>query len=136
MIEINIAPATKSFASTMHWATIVGLVVITVSGIFYLAGVNQYIGLDATILHWEKPTTLFWQETKGIETIGCSFIRHLNHPDCICMVGIAMLALTPLASLIAALPKSNKIHKTLISILIVEFPFAVALSILLASSGY
>jgi hypothetical protein len=130
MEKNSIEPDSKAFGAAMNWTAVVGLLVIGGGAILYLSGFYQYLSLNATLCHWEKPVSIFWTEIKDIETPGYSFFRHPGYSDCICLIGVAILASAPLFGLAFALPKSRKIHKILISVLIVELIFAMTRQLL------
>lgn len=127
MLENNlqIDSSDKVFAKVMRIGTLAGLTVMIAFGLFYIAGINQYIRIAAVAEYWKEPASIFWQRTKDMETPGYWFLSSLGFMDSLSMIGIFLLALVPLFSVIPIIPPSKKTYRIFLSILITEFLFSI-----------
>jgi len=114
------------FARVMKICSLVGLVVMIVFGLLYIAGVSSYLDVSRAYLHWDKPVSLFWKEITGSEVSDYSwFLSTIGHMDSLSMLGIALLAVTPLIGILFIILRSSRIYVILLSILVVEFFYSI-----------
>lgn len=125
--EVRVDPMALIFAKIMTIFTIVGIVLMVVPSILYFMGQNQYISLQMASKYWHEPTAEFWKHVKGITVHGYDWIfSNLEYTDCQSMIGVLLLMLTPLLSMIAAIPKATqKVYKILLFIAAVEFAISI-----------
>ena len=136
--EVKIDPINITFAKTMEKVTWVGIIVMLVFGVLYLAGISSFVDPQTAISHWGQPTGTFWQDVKGIEVHGYGwFFTNLSFMDCVSMLGICILAIAPLVAVISSIPKAAK-EKTFVIFFIIlslEFLFAVVRPLIMAGGG-
>ncbi|MBE0479140.1 hypothetical protein IBX65_08520 [Candidatus Aerophobetes bacterium] len=119
------------FSRAIKIGTWIGLAVMILFGLLYLVGINSYLDISCVANHWEKPATLFWQEVKGVQINDYSwFLLNLSFMDSLSMIGIFLLALTPLISVLLMIPKAQGIYKVFLSILTAELAFCIIIPIL------
>jgi|Deesub1362A_J573_1020465.scaffolds.fasta_scaffold00378_4 hypothetical protein len=136
-MEIEVDPMNITFAKVMEIFTIIGLIAMIIPAIGYFAGVSQFVDLQDAVKHWDKPAGKFWEETKQIEISGYAwFLDNLNYMDCLSILGIVVLALAPLLSLIATIPKSKGVYVLLLTILVVEFIIAILRPLFMQVTGH
>lgn len=124
--EAHLDPMNVVFSKVMETCTLIGLTVTVICGFLYLIGINSYLDASSVANHWGKPAALFWKDAKGIKVNDYSwFLFHLNFMDSMSMIGICLLALTPLISVVVLIPKSKKIYVILLSLLTAEFIFSI-----------
>jgi len=137
MREVRVDPVNIRFARVMEILTVVGLLVMIIPAIGYFMGINQFVSLEEAIKHWDEPAHKFWEDMKGMEISGYSwFLNNLSYTDCLSIVGIVILALTPLISLIVSIPKAEKLYKVLLFILAVEFVIAIVRPLFMHVTGH
>jgi hypothetical protein len=125
-VQIEVDPANVMFAKTMRIATLVALAIMIGAGIAYLTGTHDMVGVDAAVQHWDQSATDFWQSTAGSSVGGYSwFDTHLTTADGVSVLGVALLALVPLVSILAWLPKAGRTYKVITGVLAVEFLVAI-----------
>jgi len=135
--DVVVDPMNTSFARIMEIFTLIGILVMLIFGVLYIVGLNSYVNTYETITHWGLPANQFWEEIKGIHLKGYIFLKHLNAMDSLSMLGIAILALAPLFSIIGSFLKTDKkIYKALLTVLILEFAFAVVRPLIMAGGGH
>ncbi len=124
--EAIVEPMNYVFGRIMEILTIVGLVVMFIPGIIYVITGKGYLSREVVVSNWHLKASAFWKKVMGIKVFGYSwFLSHLNTMDCLSIVGVCILAITPLISLCGAEVKADSKYKVLIGILIVEFLFAI-----------
>ncbi len=124
--EVEVDSTDFMFSKIMKICTLIGLVILIICGVMYLAGINPYLDTSSVVKHWEKPAGQFWKDIKNIKINDYSwFLFNLNHTDSFAMIGISLLSLTPLVSIIFILPKSGKVYTVLLLILIAEYIFSI-----------
>ncbi len=124
--KVHVDPMGYPFAKVMTISTIIGIVLMIVPGIAYFAGINPYVPLNVASEYWGNSTVNFWINVKGESVHGYGWIfENLQYTDCMSMLGVIVLMLTPLFSMIASIPKADKIFKVLLVIAIVEFIVAI-----------
>ncbi len=137
MKEVRVDPINLRFARVMEILTIVGLLVMIIPAIGYFMGINQFVSLKEAIMHWDEPAHKFWEEMKGMEISGYSwFLNNLTYADCLSIIGIVILALTPLISLIVSISKAEKLYKVLLLILVIEFIIAIVRPLFMQVTGH
>ncbi len=125
-IEVHVDPMNIVFARVVKICTWIGLAVMISFGLIYLMGINPYLEIPSVAENWGKPVTQFWVETKGTEIKDYSwFLSHLNRMDSLSMIGISFLALAPLVSVIAMIPKAKRPYALLLLILVAELIFSI-----------
>jgi hypothetical protein len=136
-MEVEVDPMNTTFARVMELLTIVGLMAMIIPAIGYFAGLGQFVDLHDAVKHWDKPAGKFWEETKNIEISGYSwFLDNLNYMDCLSILGIVILALAPLLSLVATIPKSKGIYVVLLIVLVIEFIIAILRPLFMQVTGH
>ncbi len=138
--QVQVDPANLVFAKAMEVVTYIGIAVMIVFGLLYLFGFfSAFVDMKSAIAHWHLPVNKFWHEVVGIHISGYSwFLKNLTAMDCLSMLGICILALAPLAAVIAAWPKVGATHKVLVLlflILVLEYLFAIFKPIILPGLG-
>lgn len=124
--EVVVDPMNVRFARVMEVITWIGLILMIVSGIAYLISGAGFVDVNSALEHWGDPSSTFWKETKGIEIHGYSwFFGNLRYMDCLSLVGVVLLAGTPLLSTIAAITKADSKYKIILGALVIEFVFAI-----------
>ncbi len=137
MKEVEVDPMNTIFARVMEILTFMGLIVMIIPAIGYFVGINQFVELQDAVEYWDKPASKFWEDTKNIEISGYSwFIDNLTYMDCLSIIGVVLLAITPLASLIAAIPRTKGIYTILLVILVVEFIIAIVRPLFMHVTGH
>ena len=137
MKEVEVDPMNTTFARVMEIFTAIGLIAMILPAIGYFAGISQFVGLEEAVTHWDDPASKFWEETKQIEISGYSwFLSNLGHMDCLSILGIVVLAITPLVSLLASIPKSRGIYTILLVILVIEFIIAIVRPLFMHVTGH
>ncbi|NPA40471.1 MAG: hypothetical protein GXO57_08535 [Thermodesulfobacteria bacterium] len=121
--EIYVDPMGLAFGKVMTIFTIIGVILMVAPAIFYFLGKNQYIPLDKAALYWSNATVDFWKHIKGAPVHGYNWIfDNLKYTDCLSMIGVLLLMITPLISMFAAIVKApQKAYKILLFIAAVEF---------------
>jgi len=114
------------FARAVKICSLVGLVVMIIFGLLYMAGVNPSLDNSQVYRHWDKTASQFWQEIAGNEMNNYSwFLLTLGHMDSLSMIGISLLAVTPLVGVLLMIPRSRKAYKILCIILATEFFYSI-----------
>jgi hypothetical protein len=99
---------------------------MVVFGTLYLIGIGAVYDVSAVLQNWEKPVSQFWLSVRGRETQGYAwFLSHLRGMDSLALIGILLLALTPLIALLSIIWRIKGLYLILLIILIVEFLFSV-----------
>lgn len=137
MKEAKIDPMNVAFGRAMEVFTYIGLVLMVVPGVIYIITGTGYIDVERVIANWDKSTDEFWNEIKGVEVRGYSwFMNNLSSFDCLSIVGIVILAVAPLVSIIAAIPKSNLKYRVILAVVIIEFMFAIVRPLIMQVTGH
>ena len=137
MREVEVDPMNTTFAKIMEIFTIIGLFAMIIPAIGYFAGISQFVDLEEAVKHWDEPASKFWEETKQIEIIGYSwFLNNLSYMDCLSILGIVVLAIAPLLSIIAAIPRSKGVYAILLAILVIEFVIAILRPLFMHVTGH
>lgn len=124
--QIEVEPANAAFAKAMKIGTLVGLAIMIGAGIVYFTGIHDMVNVDAAVEHWDEEAPEFWEDTADNNVGGYSwFATHPTTADGVAIMGIALIALVPLLSLLAWLPKVNRKYKFITVILLVEFMFGI-----------
>jgi len=119
-------PVSKTFSKILSIFTLIGMCLILVFGLMYLLGINSYLDVFFTALYWNQPSDQFWVKVKGSRVFDYSwFLSNLNSTDSLCMLGIAVLCLAPVLGICISLFKTKGIYRVLLSIIIIEFIFAI-----------
>jgi len=137
MKEVKVDPMNTSFAKTMEILTYLGLVLMIVPGVAYLVMGVGYVSTEDVVKNWGKSTKEFWKSTKGIEIHGYSwFLNNLSYFDCLSVIGIVILAVAPLASVVASTVRADAKYKILLLIVIVEFVVAIVRPLFMYVAGH
>jgi len=135
--EVEVEPMNKVFARVMEVMTLIGLIVMIVPGLISLTGENVYVDPIKTVQNWDKPAEEFWTDVKGIRIHGYDwFLTNLEYFDCISLVGVVILALTPIVSILATIPKAPRIYKLILTVVLVEMLFAIVRPLIMAGGGH
>jgi hypothetical protein len=125
------APINITFARIMRICTWVGLIILFVFGVLYFSGINGEYDASLIMRNWDKPVTRFWLSVRGQEARGYAwFLSHLWGMDSLAMIGILLLALTPLIALLFIIWRMKGLYLILLLVLVVEFLFSVFLPLL------
>ncbi len=121
--DIVVDPMALAFAKVMTIFTVIGIVAMVVPAIFYFMGINQYIPLHVASKYWHKSAVEFWRDAMHETVHGYDWIfQNLQYTDCQSMIGVLLLMITPLLSMLAAIPKSpQKIYAILLLVASIEF---------------
>ncbi len=121
--EVKVDEMGLAFGKTMIIFTIIGIIMMIVPGLFYFAGVRQYIPFSEVSKYWAGSASEFWLHTKGFKVHGYEWIfNNLFYTDILSMLGVLMLMITPLISIIASMIKApNKVYRILLFLSAVEF---------------
>lgn len=124
-----------TFAGVMEKATMVGLILLAVTGFLYFIGVHDLDHLSTVTHNWNKPASEFWSDTtqSNIEGVGW-FEHHLGFSDTLCMLCVGFLGLVPLMSIAMTLPKAVAKYRMIFTILTVEF-IAIILDAMMFGGG-
>ncbi len=122
----HIDHASDTFAKVLTICFWIGLGITVLFGALYLFGVHPSVDAVTVVQSWDKPITQFWLSVKGEESRGYAwFLSHLWGMDSLAMIGILLLALTPLIALLFIIWKMRGLYLVLLLILVVEFLFSV-----------
>jgi len=136
-MDVKVDPMNTTFARVMEIVTYIGLILMIAPGVMYLVTGNGFVSTADAVKYWDKPAKVFWETTKGIEISGYSwFLSNLGYMDCLSIVGIVLLALAPLAAIIAAIFKADSKYKILLAILVVEFIIAIVRPLFMHVTGH
>ena len=114
------------YALVLRYCTWTGLAVVLIFGVLYLAGVHPAYDVSMVIHHWDEPSTVFWQEVRGEYVEGYTwFLQSLPAMDSLSMMGILLLAATPLISLTFMILHVRGLYLFLITLLIAEYLFSI-----------
>jgi len=137
MKEVKVDPMNTAFARVMEILTYVGLALMIAPGIAYILGGTGYVSVESAISHWDKPASEFWMSVKGIEIKGYSwFLSNLSYLDCLSIMGIVILAIAPLASIVAAAVKADSKYKVILLIAVIEFIVAIVRPLFMHVTGH
>jgi len=135
--EIRVDPMNTAFARTMEILTYIGLALMIAPGVAYIVSGTGYVKVEDAISHWDKPASEFWESVKGIEIKGYSwFLNNLSNLDCLSIIGIVVLAIAPLASIIASAIKADSKYKIILLIAVIEFVIAIVRPLFMQVTGH
>ncbi len=135
--EVEVEPMNTVFARVMEILTMVGLAVMIIPGLISLTGQNVFVDPIHAMNNWDKPAEEFWMDVKGIRVHGYDwFLENLDRFDCLSLMGIVILALTPIASIIASITRAPKIYKIILVIVLAELTFAIIRPLIMAGGGH
>ena len=135
--DVEVEPMNKVFARVMEVMTLIGLIVMIVPGLISLTGQNVFIDPIHTVHNWDKPAEEFWMDAKGIKIHGYDWIlTNLEHFDSLSLVGIMILALTPIVSIVASVIKAPRVYKAILAIVLAELLFAIVRPLIMAGGGH
>ncbi len=117
------------FAKVIRVLTIVAIIVLIVPAIFYFMGQRQYISLKKAALYWNESATAFWKSLIGKSVHGYGWIfAHIHYTDCLSLIGVMLLMITPLIGIIIAIPAEHRrAYRVLLSLISIEFIVAIIL---------
>ena len=132
--KIPVDETNLRFAGIMEKATMVGLILLALTGLLYFIGVHDLDYLSTVTHNWNEPASEFWSDTtpnhSNVEGIGW-FESHLGFSDTLCMLTVGFLGLVPLISIALTVPKAVAKHRTIFTIMTVEFVFIIIYSMLI-----
>jgi len=135
--QVHVDPMNLLFAKAMEIFTYLGLIVMIFPGVFYLAMGEGFVHTHHVVKHWHRPAHEFWQSVKGIKITGYSwFLNNLHHFDCLSKLGIVLLALAPLAAIIAAMTKAERKFKIILLIAALEVLFSIIRPLIMVTTGH
>jgi hypothetical protein len=121
----------SSFASAVRVLSLCGMVVLVVAGILYFTGWNVRYDAETVLGSEEKSADEFWRALRGQEVSGYGwFVATLPATDSLCTLGIALLAATPLCTLLYVARQARGANLVFIAVLVVECLFIVFLPVL------
>ncbi len=134
--EIRVDPMGLAFAKVMTIFTVVGIVLMVIPAIAYFAGVNQYVPLTEAHKYWNMSASEFWLHVTGRQITGYSWIfDHLDKMDCLSMIGVLVLMITPLLSMLAGAARAEGTYRILLLIAALEFIASILAKSVAAASG-
>ena len=135
--EITVDEMGLIFAKIMTIFTVIGIVLMVLPAIFYFMGINQYVPLTEAYKYWRQSASDFWLNVTGRQVTGYSWIfDHLDKTDCLSMIGVLVLMITPLLAMLAGAVKAeNKTYRTLLLIAAVEFIASILVKSIAAAAG-
>jgi len=126
----------KAFARTMEIFTYIGLILMIAPGLIYIVGNGGLVSVEDAIQNWDKPASEFWKVV-NVDPNGYSwFLNNLAYHDCLSILGIAFLAITPLAAIIVAIFKADLKYKIILTIVTAEFIIAILRPLFMHSVGH
>ncbi len=137
MKEIKVDPANTVFARTMEILTYIGLALMFAPGIIYIVYGSGFVSTEDAVKYWNVSAADFWKITRGIKISGYSwFLNNLGYLDCLSIIGVVLLALAPLASIVAALTRSDIKYKIILAVVIIEFIIAIVRPLFMYVTGH
>ncbi len=135
--EIRVDEMGLAFAKTMMIFTVVGIVLMVLPAIAYFMGINQYVPLTEAHKYWRLSANDFWLNVTGRTVTGYSWIfDHLDKTDCLSMIGVLLLMITPLLSMLAAVVKAeDRTYRVLLLIAALEFIASILVKSLVAAAS-
>ena len=135
--EITVDEMGLAFAKLMMIFTVIGIVLMVIPAIFYFMGINQYVPLTEAYKYWRLSADKFWLNVTGRQVTGYSWIfDHLDKTDCLSMIGVLVLMMTPLLAMLAGAVKAeNKTYRTLLLIASAEFIASILVKSIVAAAG-
>ncbi len=132
--EIRVDEMGLAFAKIMTIFTIVGIVLMVLPAIAYFMGINPYVPLTEAHKYWRLSANDFWLNVTGRKVTGYSWIfDHLDKTDCLSMIGVLILMITPLLSILAGVVKAeNRTYRILLLIAALEFIASILVKSLVA----
>lgn len=124
--ETDFDLAGKSFSTAIKICTIIGLILMIISGSLYFLGVNPFLHLEYVFNHWDKSSHDFWNELSSRNANPHDwFLLNISKTDSLSIIGIIILTISPLTALISILNKVNKIYLFMTIILIIQLVFSI-----------
>ncbi len=135
--EIRVDEMGLAFAKTMMIFTVIGIVLMVLPAIAYFMGINQYVPLTEAHKYWRLSANDFWLNVTGRTVTGYSWIfDHLDKTDCLSMIGVLLLMITPLLSMLAAVVKAeDRTYRVLLLIAALEFIASILVKSLVAAAS-
>jgi len=135
--DIHVDTMGLAFAKVMTIFTIVGIVLMVIPAIAYFAGINQYVPLTEAHKYWNMSASEFWIHVTGRKITGYAWIfDHLDKMDCLSMIGVLVLMITPLLSMLAGAAKAeNGTYRILLLIAALEFIASILVKSIAAAAG-
>lgn len=125
--NIHTDPMNERFAKVMMILSRVGLGIMVICGFLWLLNFDPYVTRNVALSYCGDPASLFWKEGAGIHIGGYAwFLTKLKYTDCLAILGVTILASTPLLSMLATIPRcSRKIYAFFFAVIVLELAFAV-----------
>ncbi len=135
--QVGAEPMGTAFAKTMEILTWIGLVAMIVPGIAYFVGIKPFADIHVVAAHWGEPASQFWAAMPGAMSIDGYhwFLGNLGYMDMLCVAGVAILALVPFFSIMAALARAQGPYRIILFVLLLEFAFAIFKPLIMAGGG-
>jgi hypothetical protein len=125
-LDIKIDFVNRIFGDVMRTVCNIGLAVILLSAALYFAGINPNDNLNVEVMKWNEPATAFWKDVKGISVNGYSwFLSTFTDPESDVVIGISLLALTPLLGFLFAIPRTKGALRLLLLVITIEFLYTI-----------
>lgn len=129
-------PMNERFARVMTVFGWIGITIVGICGILYIFNLDPFITRAAAIANWGDPSSQFWQNA-GVQTGSYTWLfDNLRYTDCLTMCGIAILALAPLLSVLATVPRcAHKTYSFLMIVVSIELVFAITKPLFMGGTG-
>ena len=123
------------FARVMVIVSRIGLIAMVVCGVLWLFNFDPYVNRSIALAHCTDSASLFWKEGAGAKTGGYAwFLTKLKYTDCLTILAVIVLAVAPLISLVATIPRcTRKIYVCFMAVIALELGFAILRPILMRS---
>jgi hypothetical protein len=116
----------RRYAVSLRLGTWIGLFILLLFGSLYLAGVHPAYDVPKVLQYWDRPSTVFWEAVRGEYREGYGwFLQSLPAMDSLSMMGILLLAATPLVALIFIILRARGAYLFFIAILIAEYLYSI-----------
>ncbi len=134
--KIRIDPMNKAFARTMEILTYIGLIMMLIPGIAYIFGNGGLISVEQAIMNWGKPASEFWTAV-GVDPDGYSwFLDNLTYLDCLSILGIVFLAISPIVATISSLLRADTKYRIILTVVVIELVIAILRPLFMHTVGH
>jgi len=120
------------FAKVLERLGWIGMALLAATGIAHTAGAASLIPASRVVEYWHRPPAEFWSAGAGIEIGGLGWIvNHALQMDMLSLLAVALIALSPLAAVVAAIPSADRTYRYLLGALAADLGLALVLAIVL-----
>ena len=126
----DLAAAPKRYATWLQWGTRVGLTLLVIAFIAYVAGIlAPHVAIERTAALWNQPAAAMVQAT-GLQQ-AWAWAQHLGRSDMLALAAIALLASCSIPCIAAVIPVfAHRQERILVGICVLQVAV-----LLLAASG-